>query len=38
MSASRISLICWIVYGMTCAAFLPLAYGIARVLPARPAS
>jgi hypothetical protein len=35
MSAGRISLICWIVYGVMCAAFLPLAYGIDRlhVLP-----
>jgi hypothetical protein len=31
MSAGRISLICWIFYGLMCAAFLPLAYGIERL-------
>jgi hypothetical protein len=31
MSAGRISLICWIFYGVMCVAFLPLAYGIDRL-------
>lgn len=31
MSAGRMSLICWIFYGVMCAAFLPLAYGIDRL-------
>ncbi len=31
MSAARMSLICWIVYGVMCVAFLPLALGILAV-------